>query len=194
MDACKTAREIGLFETAGNLAPFLGSTEIAQRVGACMPMPDADIGARTAAAAGWLRGFGKAQYLFLTPEIALVEAMAALPGPPAKYLLAVPCDMDPDARTRLENNLPKGANAAILEEPFFPEAFYPGNSMLVVCGYTGGDRPMVLPDTYRMTEHYSGFLGKKVFVPYAELDTAARYDGWIEADQRNFTLKWRMEK
>ena len=40
---------------------------------------------------------------------------------------------------------------------------------------------MVLPETYRMIEHYnSGFWGKKVFVPYVELPDAVRYDEWLE--------------
>ena len=52
--------------------------------------------------------------------------------------------------------------------------------MIVVCGYTAGGRMMALSDTYRMVEHYKGFLGKKVFVPFKELDTAVRYDGWME--------------
>ena len=52
---------------------------------------------------------------------------------------------------------------------------------------------MVLPDTYRMVEHYSGFLGKKVFIPYKELETAARYDGWLEVSQQRLSMKWRSE-
>ena len=63
--------------------------------------------------------------------------------------------------------------------------------MIVISGYLGGGRPMVMHDTYRMVEHYSGFMGKKVFVPYLELDTAARYEGWMEINQQRLNGKWR---
>lgn len=65
--------------------------------------------------------------------------------------------------------------------------------MLVISGYSGGDRAMVLPDTYRMVEHYSGFLGKKVFTPYKELNAAARYYGWMEISRQRLSVKWRSE-
>ena len=51
---------------------------------------------------------------------------------------------------------------------------------------------MILSDTYRMVEHYSGFLGKKVFVPYVELSSALRYDGWMEVNQQRLSTKWRI--
>ena len=63
--------------------------------------------------------------------------------------------------------------------------------MIVISGYLGGDRAMILPDIYRMAEHYSGFLGKKVFVPYRELDAAIRYDGWMEISKQRLSEKWR---
>lgn len=50
---------------------------------------------------------------------------------------------------------------------------------------------MVLPDTYRLAEHYSGFLGKKAFIPYVELESAVRSDGWLEMNQRLLSVVWR---
>ncbi len=44
-----------------------------------------------------------------------------------------------------------------------------------------------------MVEHYNSFLGKKVFIPYIELSSAARYDGWMEVDQERITENWRNE-
>ena len=40
MDMQKTAREIGLFETAINLAKVNNSADVIQKVGASMPLPD----------------------------------------------------------------------------------------------------------------------------------------------------------
>ena len=193
MDVRKTAREIGLFETALNLAQVSGSTEVAEKAGALMPLPETDIDERTDRIVKWLLGFGKKKYFFLTPEIALIERIAELDGEEAEAIIAVPCDMEAEARERLRNNLPRGIAVTVLEEPYFPSAFFPGNGIIVVCGYSGGGRAMILPDTYRMAEHYSGFLGKKVFVPYAELSSASRYDGWMELGRQRIDKRWESE-
>ena len=52
---------------------------------------------------------------------------------------------------------------------------------------------MVLPETYRMIDHYvGGFYGKKVFVPYTELAEGARYGGWLEVSADKFNQIWRV--
>lgn len=190
MDMQKTAREIGLFETGINLSKVCNSTDVIQKVGASMPLPDEDIANRVPKIAAWLHSFGKSKYMFLTPEIALIEEMTKLSNQ-EEVIVAIPCDLEGKAKERLRNNLPRGIEVTVLEEPYFPQSFFPGNGLMVVCGYSAGGRPMVLPDTYRMVEHYSGFLGKKVFIPYKELETAARYDGWLEVSQQRLSTKWR---
>ena len=62
--------------------------------------------------------------------------------------------------------------------------------MIVVSGYMAGDRAMVLADTYRLIEHYNGFLGKRAFVPYCELTSAYRYDGWLEVGQKRLNISF----
>lgn len=193
MDIQKTAREIGLFETAVNLAKVSNSADVIQKVGASMPLPDEEIVGRVGQVAKWLLNFDKSKYMFLTPEIALIEEMGKLASRNTEVIIAVPCDLEQEAKDRLNNNLPQGITVSVLEEPYFPQSFFPGNGMMVISGYLGGDRAMVLPDTYRMVEHYSGFLGKKVFVPYRELDAAMRYDGWMEINQQRLSAKWRSE-
>ena len=192
MDMQKIAREIGLFETGINLSKVCNSTNVIQKVGASMPLPDEDIVDRIPQIAAWLHSFGKSKYMFLTPEIALIEEMSKLSNQ-EEVIIAIPCDLEEEAKERLRNNLPRNIEVTILEEPYFPQSFFPGNSLMVVCGYAAGGRPMVLPDTYRMVEHYSGFLGKKVFIPYKDLETAVRYDGWLEVSQQRLSAKWRSE-
>lgn len=191
MDILRTAREIGLFETAINLAKVSDSADVIHKVGTSMPFPDANIDDRVGNVANWLLNFRKKKYMFLTPEIALAEKIAKEADDSIEIIIASPCDMDAEAKERLRNNLPHGITVTVLEEPFFPPGFFPGNGMMVVCGYSASDRPMVLPDVYRMVEHYSGFLGKTVFVPYVELETSSRYDGWMEVNQQRFRTKWR---
>lgn len=191
MDLKKTAREIGLFEMAINLAEVSNSTDIIRKVGASMPLPDEDIKERVRQIAEWLLNFDKSKYMFLMPEIALVEEMARISNNHIEVIFTVPCDLEQEAKERLKNNLPKETTITVLEEPYFPQSFYPGNGMIVISGYLGGDRAMVFTDTYRMVEHYSGFLGKKVFIPYKEWDMAVRYDGWMEIGRQKLNAKWR---
>lgn len=194
MNSGKTACEIGLFETAVNMSEILDSLSVAAKAGASMPLPAADIRDRIRKTAARLLGLKKKKYMFLTPEIAILEEMAALtPDSCPEAILALPCDMDAQSRKRLKNNLPRGIEVSLLDEPYFPDAFFPGNGAIVICGYTGGDRLMVLSGTYRMAEHYSGFLGKKVFVPYAEFDISVPCEGWMELNPFILTEEWRNE-
>ena len=130
--------------------------------------------------------------MFLTPELALIEHLAALyPGQEA--IMVVSSGMESDIRARLWNNLPKHMRTSLLDEPFFPNEFYPQNGIIVACGYLAGGRAMVLPETYRMIDHYvGGFYGKKVFVPYTELAEGARYGGWLEVSADKFNQIWRV--
>lgn len=180
MDMQKIVGEIGLLEAGINLSKVCGSHDVLHTVGASMPLPDENIADDVPKIAAWLHGFGKKKYLFLTPEIALIEEMSKCADPAEEIIIAVPYSLEPEAKERLRNNLPGGIKVTILEEPYFPQEFFPSNSLIVVCGYSAGGRTMVLSDIYRMVEHYKGFLGKKVFVPFKKLDAAIRYDGWME--------------
>lgn len=192
MNLHKVAREIGFFETGINLSKVCESNELLEKVGASMPLPDADIANSIPQIVDWLQNFGKSKYMFLSPEIALIEEMAKSDRK-AEVIIAVPCDLESEAKERVKNNLSNGIDVVILEEPYFPQSFFPGNGLMVVSGYSAAGRSMVLPDTYRMVDHYSGFLGKKVFIPYKEIDAAIRYDGWLEVSQQRLSTRWRKD-
>lgn len=193
MDMHKTAKEIGLFLTAINLVAVMNSLDVQEKVGASMPLPDSDTESKVSKIIKWLIRFGKRKYMFLTPEIALIEELLRQTDNKAEVTIAVPCNLDPEVKERLQNNLPHGATVELLEEPHFPANLYPSNGIIVTCGYLGGKRPMVMADTYRMVEHYSSFLGKKVFIPYIQLSSATRYDGWMEVGQQRISEVWRNE-
>ena len=142
MDVRKTAREIGLFETGINLARVLDSPDVLAKVDLSMPLPDADIADSVPQIAAWLRGFGKRKYLFLTPEIALMEELAKLGDPQEEVILVIPHDLEADAKERIRNNLPRGIRVTALEEPDFPQSVFPSDSLMVVCGYSACGRPM----------------------------------------------------
>ncbi len=195
MDLQRTAKEIGLFETAANMAKVMSSADVVQKVGAAMPLPDDDVSARAKLAAEWLYGKGKTKYFFLSPEIAVIHELELIADKGTEVIVAVPFDIDNDAKERMINNVPQGIKVTMLEEPNFPppRSFFPSNGIIVIFGYLGGDRAMVLPETYRMVEHYSGFRGKKVFIPYKELNAAERYDSWRELNEQRITEKWRKQ-
>ncbi len=190
MDILKTVREIGFFEAGCNLAAVTGSSDIRAKTGSIMPLPDADIDTSVHDIAEWLAAFNKDKYMFLSPEIALIDSLAEEDADKEAVIL-IPCDMDDEVKDRLKSNIPKSMKVSLLEEPYFPDEFYPGNGIIVVCGYLAGGRMMVLPETYRMIEHYSGFWGKKVFVPYAELPKAVRYDEWMEVGNDRISMSRR---
>lgn len=192
MDMLKTVREIGFFETGCNLVEVIDSKDVQAKAGVVMPLPDPALADSISDIAEWLAAFGKAKYMFLSPEISIVDKLAER-NPKNEAIMLIPCDMDQEIKERLRGNIPKSMKVSLLEEPYFPEDIYPGNGILVICGYLAGGRMMVLPETYRMIDHYSGFWGKKVFVPYVELTDAVRYDGWMEVRSDKISMIWRNE-
>ena len=193
MDMQKTAREIGLFESAINLAKVSDSKDVILKVGASMPLPDENVGDCISKIARWLWSFRKRKYMFLVPEISLMEELGKINDSDAEIIAVIPCDLEEDARIRLINNLPKGVAVSTLHEPFFPESFFPNNGIIVITGYSAGNRAMILPDTYRLVEHYSDFLGKKAFIPYQTIEYAIRYEGWMELNKSKISNEWRLE-
>lgn len=193
MDIIKTSREIGLFEAARNMSMAADSQEVRSKIEETMPMPRADFAPRITQAVDYLMTFGKRKLLMLSPEIALLEELAESAGSSIQVILVVPCDMDPESRARLYNNLPAGISVQLLEEPYFPESFTPANGMMVSFGYMADERLMALPECYRMTDHYSGFWGRKVFIPYVVREDSTRFGNWMEVNPGKFSDVWRGE-
>mgnify|MGYP000096200921 CR=1 FL=1 len=75
MDVKKASEAIGFFELAGHLTKVRDSKEAVRKAGADMPLPEGDVQERIQRAASWLLGFDKDKYMFLVPEIALMEEM-----------------------------------------------------------------------------------------------------------------------
>ena len=94
MDMHRTAKEIGLFLTAINLVAVIDSPDVQDKVGASMPLPDSDTEKKVSDIAKWLTGFGKRKYMFLTPEIALIEELLRQTDNKAEVTIAIPCDLD----------------------------------------------------------------------------------------------------
>lgn len=190
MDAIMINREIGFFLACKNLAKVLESEAVRTKVGAVMPLPKENFTKVIENVTVWLTGFGKSKYLFLTPEIGLIERLPVC-NEKTESIIMIPSDMDEEIKMRLKENLPTNMKVSLWEEPNFPKAIIPANGIIVVCGYMAGNRLMVLPETYRMINHYADFKGKKVFVPYTSLNESIRYYEWIEVSADKFNEIWR---
>ena len=173
MDIHKLALEIGLFETALNLKE--SSIEENNE----MPFPNSDMHTTIKNSAEWLGKLNKKKYMFLTPEIALIEKMTA----EAEAIIIVPCGIDLESEERLKNNLPKNISVEILREPYFPENFTPNDGIIVACGYISSGRAMIMNETYRLIAHYGGFYGRKVFLPYVNIENFICFEGWKQSPQ-----------
>ena len=191
MDIIKTVREIGFFETGCNLVQVLDSKDVQAKAGGVMPLPASELETSIIQIAKWLNRFDKDKYMLLTPEIALIDQLAAQDSSKETVLL-IPSDMDAESKERLKGNLPTAMKVSLVEEPCFPDVL-PRNGLLIVCGYLAGERMMVLPETYRLIDHCRDFWGKKVFIPYVELPNAVRYDGWMEVGRDKISMVWRTE-
>ena len=190
MDIMQVVREVGFYEAGRNLLLVGADRELRDKINESMPFPQETVTGGTYALTKWIISFNKNKYLFTTPEIRIIEQLAAR-IPDQEAIILVPCDLDTESRERIGGNLPVEMTVTLLDEPFFPQGFFPGNGMLIACGYLAGERPMVLEETYRLLAHYSGFLGKKLFIPYAVLNESVRYSGWMEMPATAFTSIWR---
>lgn len=195
MDAIKTVREIGTFMANENIAAVLASEDVRAKVGAVMPLPDINFNESINKVADWLSSFGKCKYLFFSPEIALIERLSGCENK-TESIIMVPCDMDQEVKSRLNDNLPKNMKVELLEETKYPESkgidFRPRNGIIVISGYLAGERVMVLPETYRLINSYgTGFMGKMVFVPYTAIKESIRYADWLEVEGDKFSEIWR---
>lgn len=187
MDIRGIVKEIGYFETVRNLQYVDSRSEAVQRVLSEMPLPSESAEETISKCTEMIRKKRKKKIFFLTPEIALIEKLAEQPDGIETILIALPSDLDEEICGRIGNNRMKDMDIRLIKEPFFPEEFYPKNGLIAVSGFLAGDRTMVSGEVYRMTEHYSGFLGQKIFLPYVSLPFAERYDGWLEISPERFS-------
>lgn len=195
MDAIKIVREIGTFMANENIAAVLASEDVRAKVGEVMPLPGINFNESINKVADWLSSFGKCKYLFFSPEIALIERLSGCENK-TESIIMVPCDMDQEVKSRLNDNLPKNMKVELLEETKYPESkgidFRPKNGIIVISGYLAGERVMVLPETYRLINSYgTGFMGKMVFVPYTAIKESIRYADWLEVEGDKFSEIWR---
>lgn len=190
MNVLRTAEEIGLVQVGLNVAELLSSEELRNKVGAVMPLPSIKLKDNVEKMVAWIAELGKSKLMFLTPEIALFDIIPKyVVG--AETIILVPCSMDDEVKARLTENIPTNMTVSLLNEPYFPDEFIPSNGVIVACGYMANGRLMVLPETYRMIEHYKDFYGKFAFLPYVKIDEFIKYEEWIEINPDKFNLIWR---
>ena len=190
MDIISDMKKIGILETACNLAVVGDSSAVMEKVLPYAPFPPINISDFIEPITDWLLGFNKKKYMFFTPELALIEAMAQK-ADGLEAQIVIPADLDLLIAENIKQNLPKSMPVSVLKEPFYPIDFRPGNGIIVVCGWINGDRLYVFKDTFRMVRHYRDFKGKMVFIPYTITAGENVSGDWIEVDERTFNSNWR---
>lgn len=194
MDLIAVINEVGLFEASANLAGIDHSV-LAAALDGQMPLPPISCAEAAASAANWLLSFNKTRFMFLTPEIQLIEAMSAQTQRPLVCEYVLPFNVDPEIKGRLQANLPtiRTIRVSTLDEPAFPVDFYPSNGLIVACGFTSGHRAMVLPETYRMLNHYKDFRGHIVFCSVFDAKDVCSFDTWLQAPNGVFSHQLRSD-
>lgn len=175
------ASEIGLWETARVLSRFAHDCFL-DKITEEYPCPEGlsekDVVQRQDFVCDRILRSGKKKVLLLTPEIGLLETCARR-GTDLEFIIAIPCDMGKESRSRVAKNMPHGVTASFLDEPGFPGGFIPKNGCVLATGYRYSDRVILLPQVYRLQSMFRSFCGKKVFVPISPTDIGYCPSGWI---------------
>ena len=187
MDIQMALRELGIYEIAADIAKFATSESVNQKVGAYMPLPSDDIEERAAFIAKSLLASGKTKFLFFHPEIAIIDEHSKNTKSHIEVYIPVPYELDNDSIERLSNNFPRNLDVRVIEERSIARYIHPGDGIMVTTGYIANGRLMVLPDTYIMFENSRKIKCRKVFASYVELNTALRYEGWVEMKSESIT-------
>ncbi len=179
IDISQMICEIGLLETICMMQK-VGFDNIDERVLSCIPatVSLSDVGQRLSHITECVMESGKQDILLLSPEIALLERCSSRSN--VRFRIIIPRDMDEDVASRVKCNIPNTMSVSFIDEPFYPSGFYPSNGLIMAFGFQNGDRAMLLPSTYRILEHYRGFMGRKVFVPINGRGQCIRAAAWVE--------------
>lgn len=94
MDLHKNILEIGCFELGANLSKVASSSEVQEGMGHSMPLPPYKMKDSIKNAAKWLLEFNKKKYMFILPEIALIEEMANQMKYECEAMIVIPCGTD----------------------------------------------------------------------------------------------------
>ena len=111
---------------------------------------------------GVIVGTLKESVFLLSPEIALLEGLAAAHWD-GTALLAIPSDLDIDSKERIYANTPDGVKTIFIDEGDYPIAFRPDNGIIICTGIvTDGYRQYILPSSCRMMSLYKVFQGDRL--------------------------------
>ena len=168
MNIRETAAEIGMLATMQLIEPHAGDPEIRSALGD-LPVP-CGVSERIREIADALEACPKKTLMFLSPEMALIDALAER-HTRHEIIVFMPCDMDALAAQRLRANVPEGVEIAFLSEPFFPAGVTPANSVLLTFGFQSDQRIQLSQTACRLMERYGAFPGLKLFIPYTAAST-----------------------
>lgn len=185
IDIKSNINETGVVETLYVLHNYTNSSEITNDASLHLPIPDDDIHNKLNSIVNSLAELKKKKFLFLTPEIAVIERLDAVECV-EEVIICLPSDYDEDTYERIFNNKPVNVKITFIKENEVPLDFNGKNAAIVAFGFCDDERALVLNYNYRMMERYKAFYGYKILVSCGNHMSNARPVGWTPVNTYEF--------
>ena len=169
--------ETGLFKTFSVLNKYKEDEVLLDKVSMDVPLVDVDVDKIAMRVKNELCKLRKKRFLFLTPEIAIIEQFAEKDGV-EEIIVSLPTDYPMETYERICNNMPRNIKVSFITEIEIPENFSITDSAIVAFGCYDGDRALLLNKTTRMLEKYRSFYGCKILAACGKNISGLCPAGW----------------
>lgn len=179
-------QEIGLVEINEVVSRYNNDDNLMDALAGYVPIPVSECIFSAEAIASALNNFNKEKLMILTPEIAVIEALAKQDTCIKSIYVCVPSDMDEESIDRITKNVPDGIEVSFFREGEFIRSFNSLNGAIVSFGYCDDSNAIILRSNYKMMDQYKSFHGRKILVSCAEGLSNERPIGWIAINKNDF--------
>ncbi|MBQ6686893.1 MAG: hypothetical protein IJN03_00025 [Bacilli bacterium] len=169
--------ETGIMETLCVLNNHKQDYEIIANASLYLPIPEDDIHAKLDEIVDNLCRLKKEKFLFLTPEIAIIEKLCDKKDV-KEILVCLPSGYNEETYERIFNNKPTGIKVTFINENEVPLNFTGNNAAIVGFGFCDNERAIILNYNYRMMERYKSFYGYRILVSCGKDMSNTRPIGW----------------
>ncbi len=182
--------ETGLIETLSVVFKYIDDEDIIADTSLYLPIPEGSIEGMAQSIAEYLDSLGKEKLLFLTPEIAVIEAVANCKNI-KEIIICLPTETTNDVRECIESNMPSAKQISFIKSTETPahSDFKVENSAIVCFGFWEGERAIVLNNNYKMMQMYKDFYGDKILISCGNGACGARPIGWTPINTYDFFNK-----
>jgi len=169
--------ETGILETLCILNNHKSDYEIISNASLYLPIPRDDIHSKVDEIVDNLCRLKKEKFLFLTPEIAIIEKLCNT-DTVKEIFVCLPSDYNEETYERIFNNKPSGIKVTFIKENEIPLNFTGNNAAIIGFGFCDKERAIILNHNYRMMERYKSFYGYRILVSCGKDMSNSRPIGW----------------